>query len=169
MHAEGGMRKLNLDKVRTVFARAFNKQGGILAVIGPPGAIRAMLYLLIATYYYTDESHLEELWCFVHPQHRRSDYAKILIEYAKKCSDDLTRIQGEKVPLLMGVLTNKQMSAKVRLYRKFFGWPAGASFVHNATWVTPQEPAEEDFWRLPALAKALYRRTQVPHRNGAGG
>lgn len=171
MHAEGGMRPLDIDCVRETFARAFDRKGGILSVIGSPGHIRAMQYLLITRMYYTRENHLEELWNWVHPEHRHSDYSKLMIDHAKSCSDQLSASMGDKVPLIMGVLTNQRMAAKVRLYRKFFGVPVGAFFVHNSTWVSKQEPAEEDFWRLPKLATALYRATQRPAKrrvvNGA--
>jgi hypothetical protein len=161
MHAEGGMRPLDIECVRETFARAFGRQGGILAVIGASGHIRAMQYLLITRWYYTRENHLEELWNWVHPDHRNSDYSKLLIDHAKSCSDQLSASMGVKVPLIMGVLTNNRMAAKVRLYRKFFGIPVGAYFVHNATWVAKQEPAEEDFWRLPKLSRLLYRTTSA--------
>lgn len=162
MHAEGGMRKLDIDCVREVFARAFDRKGGILAVIGAPGHIRAMLFLLITRHYYTRDNHIEELWNWVHPEHRQSDYSKLLIEYAKKCSDDISAGSvaggGDKVPLIMGVLTNKRMSAKVRLYRRFFGMPYGAYFLHNAPWVTKDDLCEEDFWRMPSLANVFFKR-----------
>lgn len=160
MHAEGGMRPLDIDCVRETFAKAFDRKGGIISVIGAPGHIRAFQYLMLTRWYYTREEHLEELWNWVHPDHRNSDYSKLLIENAKKCSDDLSTHRGQKVPLLMGVLTNKRMAAKVRLYRQRFGYPAGAFFVHNPTWVSQPEVTAEDFWRTPdlRLAKALRRR-----------
>jgi GNAT superfamily N-acetyltransferase len=157
MHAEGGMWAYDLDCVRERFARAFDRKGGILAVIGEPGGIRAMSYIEITRAWYTRENHIEELFCWVHPEHRKSDYGRLLIEYAKKCSDDISENAGIKVPLLMGVLTNRRMEAKVRLYRRHFGPPAGAVFVHNPSWVASFEPCEADVWRLPAMAKLLTR------------
>ena len=170
MHAEGGMRPLDIDSVRDTFARAFDRKGGILSVIGAPGHIRAMQYLLITRFFYTRESHIEDLWNWVHPDHRHSDYSKLLIAHAKKCSDEISRDAGIKVPLLMGVMTNKRMAAKVRLYRRFFGIPIGAFFVHNPDWVAKEEPTEEDFWRLPSMAKWLRRSsTKGDRRRAANG
>ena len=161
MHAEGGFRKLSIDRVRATFARAFEKKGGILAVIGAPGQIRAMMFLLITQHFYTDESHIEELWNWVHPEHRRSDYSKLMIDYAKLCSDrisaDSVAANGEKVPLIMGVLTNRRMSAKVRLYRRFFGWPVGAFFLYNAPWITKEDMCEEDIWKIPSIARRFFK------------
>lgn len=168
MHAEGGYRRLDIDCVREVFARAFEKKGGILAVIGVPGQIRSMMYLLITRHYYTRDNHLEELWNWVHPNHRNSDYSKLMIEYAKKCSDDISEGSvakgGEKVPLVMGVLTNKRMSAKVRLYRRFFGMPYGAFFLHNASWVSKDDVCAEDFWHVPKLAWPYFRKQENAER-----
>ncbi len=158
MHAENGLQPLDVDCARETFARAFDRKGGHLAVIGAPGHIRAMLYLMITHFWYTRKDHLEELFCWVHPEHRHSDYSKVLIDYGKKCSDDISAIMGVKVPLFMGVLTNKRMSAKVRLYRRFFGWPAGAIFVHNAGWMKKEDLSEEDIWRMPSLSRVLLKR-----------
>jgi GNAT superfamily N-acetyltransferase len=164
MHAESGWRPLDVECVRETLAKAFNRQGGILTVIGDPGQIRAMLYVVIARAWFTRDNHLEELFCWVHPDHRRSDYAKLLIEQAKKYSDDISERAGEKIPLLMGVLTNKRMAAKVRLYRRFFGIPVGAFFVHNITWNHNAEACEEDFWRMPSLTKLFTRRRERTER-----
>lgn len=160
MHAEGGMRPLDIDCVRETFARAFDRKGGILAVIGAPGHIRAFQYLLITRFYYTRESHIEDLWNWVHPDHRNSDYSKLLVEHAKKCSDEISAEMGQKVPLLMGVFTNKRMTAKVRLYRRFFGVPIGAFFVHNVTWISQPEASEIDWWKVPSIAKWVDRRVK---------
>lgn len=160
MHAEGGMRRLDVDQARGMFARAFDRKGGVFAVIGAPGHIRAMMFLLITNYWYTHDLHLEEMFNWVHPEHRRSDYSRLMIDYAKKWSDDLSKQYGEKIPLVMGVLTNRRMSAKVRLYRRFFGMPYGAFFVHNAPWVSREDVSEEDIWRMPSVVKAFFKREQ---------
>lgn len=160
MHAEGGFRSLDIDRVREMFARAFDRKGGMLAVIGAPGHIRAMMYLLLTQFWYTRDTHVEELFNWVHPEHRNSDYGKLMIDYAKGCSDDLSKSAGEKVPLLMGVLTNRRMAPKVRLYRRFFGVPYGAFFLHNATWVNKDDMCEEDIWRMPKVANMLFRREE---------
>ena len=60
MHAEGGIMPLDMQEASSMFHRAFNRQGGILGVIGEPGDIKAMIYLLISKYWYTKKPHLEE-------------------------------------------------------------------------------------------------------------
>lgn len=160
MHAESGWMALDVDCVRETLAKAFDKKGGILAVIGSPGHIRAMIFIMISRWWFTPHNHLEELFCWVHPEHRKSDYAKILSEYAKGCSDDFSRGMGRKVPLMIGVLTNRRMAPKVRLYRRFFGIPVGAFFLHNAAWVNSSDVCEEDFWRVPKLANLWWKRDE---------
>ena len=39
MHAESGLMGLDIDCAREMFARAFNRQGGIIGVIGPQNDI----------------------------------------------------------------------------------------------------------------------------------
>ena len=164
MHGESGLFSLDIDRVRETLSRAWERKGGSLWVIGQPGNIRAMLYITIDMAWYTRDTHLGEVFCWVHPQHRNSDYAKLLIQHAKECSDKTSARAGFKVPLMMGVLTGNRMAAKVRLYRRFFGLPVGAFFLHNADWVGKHEPTSEDFFRVPSVAKWFRKRTERADR-----
>ena len=142
MHAEGGILPLDEMEARNTFRMAFNRQGGILGVIGESGDIKAMIFLLISRFWYTKHHHLEELFNFVRPDVRKSkeNYAPRLIDFAKSCSDEIG------IPLTIGILTNQRMEGKVRLYRRSLGVPAGAWFVHGANW---QNESNEDFWKEP--------------------
>jgi GNAT superfamily N-acetyltransferase len=143
MHAEGGLVSLDVGRAREMFARAFTKQGGIIGVIGPPDDIQGMIYLLITRFWYSADFHLEELFCFVRADHRRSGHSKTLIAFAKTCAEKLG------IPLAIGVMTNARMAAKVRLYRRMLGPPTGAYFVFNSGWCAAEPPAE-DFWKEPS-------------------
>lgn len=151
MHAEGGMFDLDEGCAREMFARAFNRKGGIIGLIGPMSDIRGMIYLLITRAWYTKQNHLEELFCYVRPDCRKSNYASDLITFAQNCSDEIG------IPLSIGVLTNIQTAEKVRLYRRKLGYPAGAFFVHGARWVNKQ-PGNEDFWRAPFTERGKAKR-----------
>jgi hypothetical protein len=146
LHAEGGLMPFSEQRAAEMFDRAYNRQGGILGVLGERGDIRGMIFLLISRFWYTDQNHLEELFNFVRPDLRENGkhYAQSMIEFAKKCSDEIG------IPLVIGVLTNTRMAGKVRFYRRFLGYPTGAFFVHNAKW--QQAEANEDFWR-PAFPR----------------
>jgi hypothetical protein len=143
MHSEGGLMPLDMQEASKMFHRAFNRQGGILGVIGEPGDIKAMIFLLISKFWYSSSYHLEELFNFVRPDCRKGNkaYAMKLIQFAKSCADEI------KIPLTVGVLTNIRMEGKVRLYQRELGVPAGAWFVYGPTW--QNELPNAQFWKDP--------------------
>lgn len=145
MHAEGGILPLDEVEAKKTFRLAFERQGGILGVIGEPGDIKAMIFLLISKFWYTKEHHLEELFNFVRPDVRKSaeNYAPRLIEFAKNCANEIN------IPLTIGILTNQRMEGKVRLYRRSLGVPAGAWFVHMPDGQHWQNELNEEFWKEP--------------------
>ncbi len=156
MHQEGGLLPLHEDHARAMFGRAFNRKGGIIGVIGPSDAIEGMIYLLLTRFWYTAADHLEEIFNYVHPDHRKAGHAGTLIRFAKTCADEIA------IPLAIGVLTNHRMAEKVRLYRRYLGPPAGAFFVYNASWVN-QADENADVW------KTLLRDGRRPLREIAPG
>lgn len=147
LHGENGISVMDDDLVRAMLYRAFDRQGGTIGVIRGPERIEAAIYMLLTSFWYTKETHLEELLSCVHPEHRHGRHAEALITFAVKCSADLSAYAGFPIPLVIGIMTNTRMAGKVRLYRKLLGYPAGAMFVANAKW--PNEPAGEDFWKAP--------------------
>lgn len=143
MHSEGGIMPLDEMEAKKTFARAFNREGGILGVIGEPGNIKAMIYLMLSRYWYSTHMHLEELFNFVRPDVRKDKqhYAQRMIDFAKECAVEIG------IPLTIGVLTNQRMEGKVRLYQRSLGVPAGAWFVWNASWQNEEPNAQ--FWKDP--------------------
>lgn len=143
MHAENGLFDLDEDCVRETFNRAVKNKEGVIGLIkGPLGDLRAMLYLLVTRYYYTQQFHLEELFNFVSPEWRKTNYADTLLRYAIHCQKQLN------IPLVIGVLTGSRMEAKVRLYRRRLGMPSGAFFVHGAPPEYFERAQSMDLWRL---------------------
>jgi hypothetical protein len=133
---ENGLFTLNEDKVRGYLHRCFKQKGAIVGVIGETGHLEASTCLILSDYWYSDQWHLSELWNFVDGDHRRSHNAEALIEFGKSCAMKMN------MPLVTGIITNRSMAGKVRLYRRALGYPAGAFFVFNA----PQwrsEPMED--------------------------
>jgi hypothetical protein len=156
MHQEGGMFDLDINKARQMFSRAFDAKGGILGVIGPPGDVQGAIFLLLTSYWYAfDHTHIEELFCYVRPDHRKSNHANKLLSFAKECSDTL------KLPLSIGVLTNQEAEGKLKLYYRKFGTPAGAFFAYGAKWVNGKQPSEE-FW------KVLFERGRDKKKHNGG-
>lgn len=132
LHGENGLAPVSEKKVRVEIARATRTQGNIIGLIDGPegGGIEASIGMKLATFWYTDKFHWEELWIFVHPQFRRSTHAKRLIGFAKWCRDEMSRAAGEDVNLFVGILTLKALEPKLRLYQRNFP-QVGALFAYG--------------------------------------
>ena len=135
LHEENGLFTLNDEKVRDCIRRSYDRKGGIVGVVDVDGVIEASMCLMVSDFYYTDDWHLAELWNYVEEPYRRSYNARALLDFAKGCSERM------KVPLFTGIITNKQMAGKVRMYRQMLGYPTGAFFVYNAKWTS--EPIQD--------------------------
>lgn len=130
LHDENGLFPLSERRVREYMGRFFRKEGALIGVIGESGDPVASIYLGIEQPYYSETWYLNEAWNFVHPDHRRSDYAKCLLGWAK----DVSSRMG--LPLMIGIVSNHRTEAKVRLYEKQLE-KAGAFFVWNRQLAEP--------------------------------
>lgn len=113
------------DKVRGLIRRSFERTGGLFAVIGEPGKIEGGALLLLDPYYYTSDFALFEQFSYVRPAFRQTRHAKTLVHWAMNMAENL------KLLLFIGILSNTRTLAKVRLYRRMIGDPAGAYFVYR--------------------------------------
>lgn len=103
--------------------------GGVVGIIGKPGErIEAAILIRMGTLWYSNEPTLEEKAIYVDPEFRsaKGGRAKKLADFAKKYSD------GLGIPLAIGVLSNSRTAAKIKLYERVFGQPAGVYFLYNA-------------------------------------
>ena len=125
LHAENGMFKMDEGKVHHMLDRAFNQQGALIGALGPTGHIEGAIFMLISSFWYTNDFCLEELFSYVRPEHRRSTNAKELVNFGKRCSDELG------IPLVIGVVSNIRTQAKVGLYKRQLADPVGAYFAYN--------------------------------------
>jgi hypothetical protein len=128
---ENGLFPMSETKVRRMIEVAVNPLSRkdhevitIIGALGPVGNVEACLALCITQNWYSDAWHVEELWNFVHPDHRVSNHAKSLIEYSKSVQAELG------LPLMIGILSNDRTAEKIRLYSRRLGQPAGAYFVY---------------------------------------
>jgi hypothetical protein len=128
LHEENGLFPMSEDRVRRVLRMAFDGLGGVLGVIGNPGKIEAMIYMLISQIWHSDEWHLDELFSYCRPEYRKSNNAKRLIQFAKDCSDEL------HLPLVIGIISNTRTEEKIRLYQRQLSKPNGCFFVYNTKW-----------------------------------
>lgn len=120
LHNENGQHPFSEWKARHVIWKGVNRDNAIIGVIGEPDNIKALIYLVIDSVYYSDESQLLELWNFVRPDCRKTDYAKRMIQFAKRCADETG------LDLTIGVISNERLEAKERLYARLL--PKGGTF-----------------------------------------
>lgn len=132
LHEENGLFPMDEQMCFETMYRALNKKGGVIGVIGPSHSLEGVICLEINNFWYSRIPHLVELFNFVHPDHRRSNHAKALINFAKQCAT-------QDLKLLIGIISNEKTQAKVRLYERQLGKPAGAFFVYP-----PQAEAQQD-------------------------
>jgi hypothetical protein len=170
IHEENGLVSMDEGKVREMLYRAFNREGGIIGVIGLPGKLEAIIMIVMTSFWSSKDHHLEELFSYVRrpfrtkfngPDTIKKPHAEALVRFAKKCSDDIG------IPLVIGIITNKRMSGKVRLYRSILGYPAGAYFVINPKWVNGEDLSNEDFWKTPFPKDTQSARREKRERHEA--
>ena len=95
---------------------------GVIGVIGPPEALEAAAFLTIASFWYTEELHIEEYIVLVDEDHRKSDHAKTMINWMKQQANEVG------LTLVTGILSNHRTEAKCRLYGRMLP-KAGEFFV----------------------------------------
>ena len=108
---------------------ALNLDRGLIGIIGDPSdTMEGAVLLRVGNMWYSDQSVLEEKAVFIHPKYRsaKGGRASRLCEFSKKAAEEL------KMPLIIGILSNHRTEAKVRMYQRQFGTPAGAFFLYNA-------------------------------------
>lgn len=154
LHAENGLFDLDDDLVRGLLKRYFRKDKVIVGAIGAPGKIEASTCIVFSTMYYTPQWHLAELWNFVDEPYRQSRNLEALIAFGKTCSDRIG------LPLITGIITDTRTAAKVRLYRRLLGTPAGAFFVYGGEWGGRQERSA-DIWKVMLKEEARMREVPV--------
>jgi len=125
---ENGLLKFETELlVRTIWPK-LNLQTGLIGCIGPRGGkIEGIVVLQIGKLFYSDETCLEELVLFVHPDYRnaRGGRAHKLIEFSKSSAEKLG------LPLLIGVLSSIQTDAKCKLYERVLGPASGKYWIHG--------------------------------------
>jgi hypothetical protein len=119
VHRENSLFKLAPQKVTTLMDRALHPERihphdtgprAQIGVIGPPGKLEAVVFILISSFWYSEELHLEELLVYVDYEHRASRHASACLDWMKDLADAL------KIPLLTGIISKDRTAAKIRLY-----------------------------------------------------
>lgn len=127
--AENAVVAPNIEKFAEVVWGALIRKTGICGVIGPVGGkLEGAVLLSMGEMWYSRELILEEKIIFVDPEFRsaKGGRARKLAEFAKLTSQELG------LPLAIGVLSTTRTEAKIRLYQRVFGQPAGVYFLYGA-------------------------------------
>lgn len=91
---------------------AITNGGGTIGVIEDTAIVVASIALVRCRYWWTMDEHYEALWNFVHPEHRRTDHAKDLMNFAKAICDKAN------LPLYLSQEETPETAPKVRLLER---------------------------------------------------
>jgi len=131
-HRENGIFRLSPHKVSYFLQRALHPESilptdlgprGQIGVIGVPGKIEAIVFLILGEFWYSDEIHLEELLVYVDPECRKSVHARSCVAWMKKKSDDLG------IKLVTGIISKHRTQSKIKLYDLLLP-RAGAFYIY---------------------------------------
>jgi GNAT superfamily N-acetyltransferase len=123
---EHALMKPSEMKVRDWVARAISGIDGVIGVIGDVGHIEGIIHLVVTSFWYTDDAHIEDFYLYVPTEFRKSKNAKALFNFAKNSAIRLG------CPLLVGVLSTQDTEQKIRLYERELGKSVGAFFFFNS-------------------------------------
>ena len=126
---ENGLADIDIEKVRGMLRPALYLWQGLCGIIKQPsGRIEGGILLRMSQMWYSNAWMIEEKIIFVDPEFRsaKGGRAGMLCDFSKKVADDLG------IPLMIGVLSNDRTAAKIKMYERKFGDPAGAFFLYGA-------------------------------------
>ena len=120
---------LNEEKLQNMIrictgGRRDGEPQGFIGVIDGKNGLEGYFLAVLSTWWFGDGWRIEELSNFVHPDHRKSNHAKDLIQFGKWMAESI------ELPLIMGITTGIRLQAKIRLYERHVT-PFGALFYHN--------------------------------------
>lgn len=110
--AENALFNMDDSRVCEMMSRAYDQQGGILGGIGEKGKLEGLIFLLMTTFWYSNDPYFEEFFLYVTPEHRKSKNAVELLRFAKWCADE------SGFPLFIGILSNHPTARKELLYER---------------------------------------------------
>ena len=128
--SENALSEPDIGLLKSEVLDGITRNGGVIGVIGGDAGskLEGMIILKISSMWYNMEPIIQDNAIFVDPDFRsaKGGRARKLAEWAKLTSEKLG------IPLAIGVLSNSRTEAKIRLFERVFGPPAGVYFLHNA-------------------------------------
>ncbi len=126
--AEGALLDYEEGVALQTIYESLHLHNGIMGVIdGEDGELEGTVLMRIGPPWSGRTQFIEERSIFVHPAFRKSNgkRARRLIEFAKWTAQRL------EMKLMIGVLSNERTAAKVRMYERILGKPAGSFWLYN--------------------------------------
>lgn len=124
LYNENALFPMSEEKVRSHIRSTLQPMTGACGIIEGPNGIEASIGMTIGSPWYSNEWYLDEIWTYVHPDYRKSDRAKRLIDFAKWVSTNV------KIPVVVGIVTRKRLEPKIRLFQRQMQ-QVGAWFVYG--------------------------------------
>jgi GNAT superfamily N-acetyltransferase len=135
-YKENGVGPLSIPTVERVIQQGTRRNGGIIGIVDGQDEIAGTIGIAFDRWWYSEPDDpggalLREMWVYVRPNYRHDgQIVEALIDFAKDYADVLSRELGHSLPLVLAVLGNERIEAKVRLFRRKFPL-AGAAFLHR--------------------------------------
>jgi hypothetical protein len=127
-HKEAGLYSLSEEKVSKFLQPVlFAREGGVIGVIGKK-PLEAIVMLVLGSPWYSSDPSMDDCLSFVDPEHRNSNHAKALIEYAKTVVDGIRQVHPD-FKMTMGIVSTERTWAKVRLFSQQLT-PIGVYFAY---------------------------------------
>lgn len=125
---ENGLSRPNPSKMLAEVWASLNLHHGIVGIIGDQDKpFEAAILMRVESLWYTDELSLVERAIFVAPAFRQAKGGRA----SKLCDFAIEAAHTLGLPLVIGILSNQRTEAKVKLYERKFGSPAGAYWIVN--------------------------------------
>jgi hypothetical protein len=110
--AENALFSMDDKRVHDMMSMAYDQKGGILGGIGEKGNLQGLIFILLTSFWYSNDPYWEEFFLYVLPEHRKSRNAVELLRFAKWCADE------SSYPLFIGILSNHPTERKELLYER---------------------------------------------------
>lgn len=130
-HSEIGLFNLAEVRVEEAIHNAVHKKApGVVGVIEQDGRLVASTGLGPGrAVWFSIDMALHERWSFVHPDHRKSNYARQLLKFGK-AAQQAFEADGDTMPLVATVTCRSGSEGKVNLYNRYMSL-CGATFYYG--------------------------------------
>ena len=123
---ENGAYQVNEDIAIPMIRSVLAGDGLVGIVRAADGRIAGTILLKVAYHWGSADPFLDEYWVFVRGEHRKSNIARSLIQFAKHQADKLNLL------LRIGIISKIELERKIALYERLLGSPAIAHFSHKS-------------------------------------